>query len=204
MIKEQNILLYKFYCHEIDILNDIESCRELMALFLTTTTRDVLDILLHDFHSWQIQCSDIPQYSNFDVAILRVPQILAVKEDGVDFVQMGFMLDSAMKKTEANMKYGENHAKTASLLALSSIVNSKVYPSLLAKEWNVLSDKQKKVVLPKLCLYCKLFQNYYALGANEEILIKLMSCLSESTLKRRKSNCIQIISKIDTALTNEF
>lgn len=64
--------------------------------------------------------SDVPVFSDFQKASIRVPELLEFSPDGLGFDALGYQLMHCQGKI-AQKKYGENQAKLAELLGLVSI-----------------------------------------------------------------------------------
>ncbi len=169
------------------------------------TITEILHVILENYVPFVIDKSDIPQFSDFNACVNSVPRILLYSGvDGISYQQMGYMLRQNRRSVVADKKYGENHMKTAALMGLCCINNRKAYSNSITEVVYSLTTVKKNDILSKLCLYIPFMQNYYWQGEGEIILNELMSILSETTRKRRISNCRTIINIIDKAKENEL
>ena len=101
---------------------------------------------------------------------------------------------------------GENHAKTSIQLGLCELDNTrhKVQLSPLGKAFYGLSQERKKALIPKLCFYIPLLQNYFLTNRSEALLDSWLSILSDSTKKRRRPNVNTLVDIINRGLVDEL
>ena len=110
------------------------------------------------------------------------------------------MLRVEKRKEVADKKYGENHIKTAAQMGLCSFRNCMANSNTLGSMFIKLSEEERDNLLPKLCLYVPIIHNYFKLGATDEIRDNMLSILSLTTQKRRRSNVNTIIETVKKAL----
>lgn len=92
----------------------------------------------------------------------------------------------------ANKKYGENHVKAASDLGLCFNHDGRYYISPVGVIFTSLSNYQQDQLLARFALRNNFVYTvmHKALCGNEVSVVEEISFLSESTVKRRKNNCI--------------
>lgn len=139
---------------------------------------------------------DIPQFSSFIDATSGICKILIEKGDnGYKYLDIGIMFrnNGEERDKRADLKYGENHSKTAADLGLLQIrMNQVCYLSCFGRIFNYLSDDEKKEYLARFVLRNK-FVNWVIFRAGFRIvsLEEEMGILSPSTIKRRLPNVKQ-------------
>ena len=112
---------------------------------------------------------------------------------GYKFEQIGALLQpNKNKDIVANKKYGENHVKIATELALCIFSGGRYYLSPIGILFGKLSEYQKDQLISRLVLrntlvYCIINK---VLNGTSVIIADEISFLSESTVKRRKNNCL--------------
>lgn len=208
-VKMERLFLKSFYHHTMfgfyseslfdRQYSELELSQEVVRLLLKYKCKDLLDIIKEDASFFSIDKSDIPQFSDLNKAFYNVPYGLVNSGiEGVGYAQMGYLLREDNRKEAADRKYGENQMKTAEQMGLCKIVKYKAYPTVLGKLLVVLSENERQILLPKLCLYIPFVQNYYLSGEDDVYLNKQLNILSQSTCNRRRPNVntlIQIINK---------
>ena len=122
----------------------------------------------------------------------------------VDYSQMGYMLRDEKRKDIADKKYGENHMKTAAQLGLCRFEKCRANTNALGSNFIKLSEADRRIILPKLCLYIPFIQNYFMAGATDEIRDEILSILSHTTQVRRRSNVNTIIQTIKESIDYEL
>lgn len=146
--------------------------------------------------------SNIPQFSNLDDATKGVVKILLESGmNGMTFDEMGYFLNGKQRNEVANRKYGENHAKLATLLDLA-IINfpnnsASIYSSLLGQVYYNLTKEHKELILARLALRIPIIQNILIDAMQDEISVeKHLKHLSKQTQKRRKPNVVALLGFI--------
>lgn len=185
-------------CDDIDAISD-----RLIQILLKYSLNDIIDIILASENLENVSKDNIPQYSDLNDAIYGVNKILVDAGEELTFEDLGFYLGQLHENRNdgliAQKKYGENHAKLATLLDLACINKtgnkSHIYSSELGKKFYFLSDGDKKNLTKKLCLRIPIIQKVFKVGSvaqiNEEIKI-----LSVSTQNRRRSNVENVLRSI--------
>lgn len=201
----EETLLRSFYKGEISLdSNDYNNEDEyhnmmvsLTSLLCSKSSSEVIDIL-KKYHSHKdVTSSDIPQYSDLSIALYATPEKLNVPgRENLSYEEMGKLLWPTARAQGADMKYGENHAKTAALIGLVSVSKGKINLSSFGRYFLSLNPVQQATLIPMLWLRVPLFQNYFLGNNHEEVLKKDISILSVSTQKRRLSNVRTIIEII--------
>lgn len=198
----EKVLLKAYYTHADDsIINDKEKCSLLLQVLSKYPCLDILKIIEEEDQLFEIDKKDIPQFSDFKDAYYQVPFVLAncgIKD--VDYNKMGYMLRVEKRKEVADKKYGENHIKTSAQMGLCSFRNCMANSNTLGSMFIKLSEEERDNLLPKLCLYIPIIHNYFKLGATDEIRDNMLSILSLTTQKRRRSNVNTIIETVKKAL----
>jgi hypothetical protein len=185
-IAKAPLQIANWFC-EVLLSTDIYSIIKLIA---KTKDRDIVD------------ASNIPQYSNLEDATNGVVEILVKSgEEGITFDQMGYYLNGKQRNDVANRKYGENHAKLATLLDIANINSSNtsalISSSVLGKAYYKLSTENRELILARLALRIPAIQNILIDAINGYISVdKHLSHLSIQTQKRRKPNVVAILEYI--------
>lgn len=135
--------------------------------------------------------SDVPVFSDFQKAAIRVPELLEFAPDGLGFDALGYQLMRCCGEI-AQKKYGENQAKLAELLGLVSISMTKPRivkltswgSYLITMSWDLKAPALKRMVLRNAYIQylireaCKGPVNYR----------DTVSCLADSTIVRCRTN----------------
>lgn len=145
---------------------------------------------------------NIPQYSNLDDATNGVIRVLIESgKDGITFDEMGYYLDGKQRNDVARRKYGENHAKLATLLDIATINfhnnSALIYPSVLGEVYYNLINEQKVLILARLSLRIPVIQDILLEAMKRKTSVDShLKYLSAETIKRRKPNVIAILEYI--------
>ena len=150
--------------------------------------------------------SDVPQFSNIDSATNRICDLLSqTPVQGFNFEQIGKILQPGRTDdVYANKKYGENHIKTAETLGLSFKNGHLYYLSAIGHIFPTLDQYKKEQLISRLALRNSFVYNvFYKILNGLNVSIKdEISFLSESTIKRRKNNCLILCNL--TALNKDY
>ena len=191
-------------CHEpskamMHLCSDIVKCLKMFSL------EEIIEIVKHLHVPFPIDQPDIPQFSDFNLAVYRTPYLAYASNCyNIPYKDMGYMLLQGARREVAYQKYGENQSKTAAMLGLCSIMRGKVNVSYLGVYFCNLSDEEQKLLLPKLMLYVPIVQNYFLAGRNESLLEEYLSLLADTTRKRRIGNINTMIQIVEKQLVNEL
>ena len=204
----EHFLIRLFYCCGLSSFNqlfnsdDVVNANNLVEVLLKYNTKSIIEIIRADFIPFEIDKSDVPQFSDIENAF-KVPFLLKnCGIESVDYAQMGYMLRTDRRGVIADKKYGENHMKTACQMGLCAIEKCKAQANALGNAYVSLSKDKQDNLAPKLCLKIPFMTNYFLCGANEDYLQSQISILSPSTQKRRLTNIRTLISIIQHAIKN--
>ena len=154
-----------------------------------------------------VSASNVPQFSKLDSAF-RVPEVLSALHEAQTFEALGLYLDFAPnKKVSANKKYGENHAKLATLLDLAEITSTpimRVSETCFGNLFCNLSDERKWSVAARLAFRIPVVQRILIDAAVGEVEIAdYLKPFSESTKKRRVPNIRSLFNLIGSQAAGE-
>ena len=139
-----------------------------------------------------ITSQDVVQFSSFVDASSRICNVLFdVDNNGLSNIQIGTSLlnDGKPRKDGALRKYGENHAKTGIELGLVQSCYSSYYLTCLGMIFNQLCESDKIELIRRVILRNRFFQKVILKSQRGPVsIVKEMSFLSESTVKRRLPN----------------
>lgn len=174
----------------------------ILKILLKTDCKEIIRILQKDYKPFVIDKSDICQFSNFDDCYYKViDRAIRSNLEGINYERMGFLLRTEPRSSVADKKYGENHGKTAVQMGLMVLDKKHLFRhTTLGICFNHLSKDEQKALMPKMCLYIPIIQNYFVSGMDEGLLESYFKLLSLSTQKRRRSNVMHIINIVKTAL----
>ena len=199
-------LILAFYNDEISLNKEdfpseddyLKIMHQLIALLSSKTPAEIIDILKPFYIHKEVKAPDIPQYSDLSSALYLTPEILQSLNYGdLSYEDMGKQLWPTERLSGADMKYGENHAKTASQIGLTSVNRGKINITSFGKIFLSLNPVQQASLIPNLWLKVPLFYNYFCTNKSEQTLKQDINILSESTQKRRLSNVKTIIEIIN-------
>ena len=203
-----NLTLIKlFYKYKLNISSNAQSyadsateiCKDLFYALENTSIDDIISIIKEDFIAFEIKSYDVPQFSDLNICCYKIIEALICSGlESIDFETMGKLLRKKDGKIGANIKYGENQAKTAAQMSLCYIENGQIRPTLLGTEFYKLPDNKKRPIATRLLLRLPLIQNYYASNENIKVIMNDISILKESTQTRRLSSIHNIIDRINT------
>lgn len=225
VISESNII-QSYYTKEIDLqclkyksAKCVEKTPEeiaswLIAVISRHSIDDIFSLITSSNSRENIDASNIPQLSKLDAATEEIPKILM--ESGLEpfsFKGLAYYLDGSGNGEFAKMKYGENHAKLATLLDLASITfprnSAEVGKSILLKEYYKLNKNNRNNLICKLILRIPIIQTILceaSLGKiNPEILLETV--LSHTTQERRSSSLktlLKVLRQSDSTEINSI
>lgn len=144
---------------------------------------------------------DIYQFSSLDDATSRFCSKLAeAGDEGLRYVDVGHILldDGKERKSGALTKYGENHAKMAVDLGLAQNKSDYIFLSCLGIVFNDFSEYKREEILKRLTLRNRFIQRLAIKSQRGLVFLEEeMSCLSESTIKRRIPNIRAVFNLYD-------
>lgn len=209
-------LLSLFYAHKLHVDEACMShhepskammhlCSDIVKCLKMFSLEEIVEITKSLHVPFPIDQPDIPQFSDFNLAVYRTPYLAYASNCyNIPYKDMGYMLLQGARRDVAYQKYGENQSKTAAMLGLCSIMRGKVNVSYLGVYFCNLSDEEQKLLLPKLMLYVPIVQNYFLAGRNESLLEGYLSLLADTTRKRRIGNLNTMIQIVEKQLVNEL
>lgn len=212
----EEALVIAFYSHKLHVEDMSKEylrpssammtvCNDLFSILLNTECAELIFAIRKYNCRFQITTSEIPQFSSLGDCVFKVPEL--VQECGIEdltYAQMGFMLRVKPRKEGADMKYGENHAKTAAQMGFCVIRNCRIYPSYLGMAFRELDKEKQEQLVPKLILFMPYILNQYASNASYHDINNSLSMLTESTRKRRLSNIWKLIDVVNKNLPYEL
>lgn len=129
--------------------------------------------------------------------------LLAIGE-AQEFENLGIYLDfDSSKKPTANKKYGENHAKLATLLDLTDIVNEGrmlVVPTEFGKFFCELDEREKGAMAARLMLRIPIIQHLIVDDSETVSIGGQFKLFAETTKKRRLPNVRTLVRMIGEQL----
>ncbi len=204
-----------FYSHKLHVEDKcnlqspsaelMRTCEFLISCLLEVDCQDIIQILKKYGISFDISHGDVPQFSNLEDCVYKVP--LLSKDcgiDGITYNEMGYMLRTKHGEEGADTKYGENQSKTAAQMGLCAIVCSRIYASCLGVAFGNLDKEEQRNLIPKLVLFIPYILNLYASNAKYFDVLNSVSFLSESTQKRRLTNIWSLIKIVNKDLPYEL
>lgn len=223
MNNEQEIskVIKRYFCKDLDLQclsykNNLCSERapsDIAIWFserlISTSVLEILNLIRNQDRD-SINPSNIPQFSNFTDSIINVPKIL--EDCGKEFLsydEMGYFLDGKDRKLLANKKYGENHAKLATLLDLAYIIfprnSARISLSEMGKVYNRLNPDKQNILLVRLALRIPIIQSILIDGLKNKISVDdYLFDLSYNTSIRRRTNVISILRFIELHSGNDL
>ena len=161
------------------VLNNIPAMEFVKAIVKQDLTND-------------LQPSDVPCFSTFSNAIIRINELLEFAEDGLTYAELGYQIIS-MPNLMAQIKYGENHAKLAVAMSLVSTTAphrpAKVYPTALGSYLVQIAYEDKACVLRRLLLRDHCIQLLISDAVKGFARYRsVVHCLSDSTAYRRRTS----------------
>ena len=178
---------------------------------------EYIDAVINRFSASHFSTKDIPQFSSFYDATDRICNILIENgDDGYKFAEMGVLLRSnnVERDCRADIKYGENHCKTAADFGLIQIRVGKVcYLTCFGMIFNELSEAEKRNYLSRFVLRNDFIKWLIIKALTRKVYLEEeMNILSPSTIKRRKPNVCRYLNllrnssdlRVDNILSNIY
>lgn len=180
--------------------NSIEQAKAVFKSLFELSIDTIFIELTREKEDGPFVSGDIPQYSSLSDCFLIVDKLIRSGLNGISYTQAGFLLRTNQRRKGADCKYGENHAKCASLMGLCRVENSKIWKNSFTYAYEGLDESIKKSLRPKLCLGIKIIRGYFQHSESDVFIQEAMSCLSESTKKRRRPNIMRLINAVKESL----
>ncbi len=171
-----------------------EQSREIIDSILQLKVSEILQIIDEKEFCF-LDTNDIPQFGSIE-SIERVPFILS--DTGIrylSYAQLGYYLKQDVNaKLEANIKFGENHGKGASLVGIARCVDGQISCSSLSIGFCKVTDPNlRKAVIVRLYFRIPIVQQILRHAAIEKYNgYDSMVFFTEST-KKRRSQCLRKI-----------
>lgn len=144
-----------------------------------------------------ITSKDVIQFSNFDDATIRIcSRLKEIDNPGLKVIDVGRLLldDGKDRKDGAYVKYGENHAKTATTLGLVFEFYNTYYLSCIGGVYIDLHENDQKRLLDRLIVRSTLISRMMQASQNGRVNMReFLYMLSDSTYTRRKSNMRKVV-----------
>lgn len=209
-------LLKSYFTKELDLeclryenaecmVDSVQVAEKLITLLKQTSEDEIVEILKGSENLESVDKDNIPQFSQLRDAYLKTPQIINDCDENVTFEDLGYYLkkaedDKFVHNAVSDKKYGENHAKLATLLDLARIdkgaQSHKVEISEFGKVYCKLNNDEKEEIAKKLRYRIPIVQKYFLNGEDEEVIDSEMAILSVTTKNRRRSNVVNVIQWI--------
>lgn len=141
----------------------------------------------------ELKAKDIFQYSNFDDTNINICKVLnLVGNQGYTLEEVGKYLlrkKSSAGTKGANVKYGENHSKTAEEFGLVKIYEKQVFLTKIGCVFEELNEDSRNKIIKRLSLRTNLVKYIILKSIKEDIVFEdEIDFLSKSTKIRRKNN----------------
>lgn len=201
-----NDILEDFFSHSIEnrINKDLLFCkdnkceaRDYVAALLKLPIENYIEYIQKKLEKKNISCKEVCQFSSFEDATISIcTKLKTIDNPGVKFSDIGkHLLDDGKERKEgAYIKYGENHAKTASSLGLVFEFYNTYYLSCIGEVYIELEDVDREHFLIRLILRSNLISRMIQASQNGKVNMReFLHMLSDSTYLRRKSNIRKMI-----------
>ena len=209
VINDPDRLLELYFTKQLDLLcltyNNADCTidkkhllKKLVDTILNADTSHIIELIKNCNNLEDVEKDNVPQYSDLSTALYGVTAALRRKNCALTYEELGHELYYGEKKSAADEKYGENHAKLAVQLDLVIIQKHdsslKVELSELGKYINTIKDDDRDNLLAKLCLRVPIVQKAAIATENrEDIIRKEINILSASTRSRRYKNTCDLV-----------
>ena len=188
------------YEHKIEFTNDdiLIAVNTVIETLENITIPQIRRLLKNNNSLKNVASSNIPQYSNFALAVICVPEKLANSNTSFTYQELGYELLPDTKSDGSAYKFGENHGNLAMLVDLASITkknNLKAFTtSVLTKKYCHLENKEKMELLQRLCFRIPIIQHSVVTpNPKKTVDTYLSQHLSQATISRRRSNVLDIL-----------
>lgn len=195
----KNILFYKF--PEETVVTYVKSVNnEPVSNYLT--------YIKNSIKQEKIEPDNICQFSNFaDATSNLCVKLKSIDNPGLSHLEIGKLLqdDGKERLDIAYTKYGENHAKLASMLGLVFRLCSSYYLSGIGYIYTELSPADQEKLLIRLIIRTKLVTQLYKASQNGIVNLRdFLSVLSDSTYVRRRSNIKKVLNCLSNTSEYDF
>lgn len=180
-------MMYYSYSIESDLVTNF--ILSIVGIPLST----FLDYMRENYNVSYLESKDVVQFSDLNDCTTNICKKIKLNGDnGVNAFEIGQLLedDGKERKNGALIKYGENHAKTATNLGLLQCIENKFFLSCFGYVYDELNGDNKNAFLMRLILRNKLIWRllYKAMIKGGSNYYFETGFLSKSTQLRRKAN----------------
>ena len=163
---------------------------------------DFIDMAVSKYPVSHYSTKDIPQFSSLHDGTDRICEILNANGDnGYKYAEIGvlFRSENTERDYRADLKYGENHCKTAADFGLVQIrVSNTCYLTCFGKVYNNLNELEKRDYLSRFVIRNRFINWLLCRACHRPVLLEEeMSILKMTTLKRRKPNVKQYLGLLN-------
>lgn len=194
-------LYYTFKVPEVEILNYVEEIN-------LVPIEELLDHMFKGIPNKVIEAEDICQFSNFDDATNGICKVfIDVGNPGLQYLEIGKLLqnDGVKRNKAADLKYGENHVKTAEILGLTFRRKHTYFLGCIGFIFNGLSDEDKEKLLTRLILRSNFICRLYKVSQLGVVDVKgCLYMISESTYIRRRPNVKRLLDVLGQSEEYDF
>lgn len=180
------------YCKD-----DRKVAEEYVGALLSIPLEEFVEYVNNEYQRKSISAKDVIQFSSFYDATEGICiKLKEIDNPGLKFIDVGRLLldDGKDRKEGAYVKYGENHAKTATSLGLVFEFYNTYYLSCVGDIYIGLQEKEKKCLLDRLILRSVLIARMLQASQNGRVNMReFLYMLSDSTYIRRKSNVRKVV-----------
>lgn len=180
------------YCKD-----ESKAAMEYIDKLLSIPLGEYVDYVNSEYQRKSISAKDVVQFSSFyDATIGICTKLKEIDNPGLKFVDIGRLLldDGKLRKDGAYVKYGENHAKTATSLGLVFEFYNTYYLSCLGNIYIELQEREQKHLLDRLIIRSSLVARMLQASQNGRVNMReFLYMLSDSTYTRRKSNMRKMV-----------
>lgn len=175
-----------------------DMCRSIFSELKKMSIQELLQII--DCHHYGLiaDVKYIPQFGKIST-VIKVPDYFA-KHSHIcaDYAQLGFYLKQDVHASlEANIKFGENHGKTAALLGIINCNKSRFEPSVFTSFFSNLTPEDKEQIIFKLLFRIPIIQILLNQAKDHPFNgYSPMNHLSKSTRQRRAANIKAILNHL--------
>ena len=171
----------------------------MLKLFQLLSIERLFTAIIEQGHTDCYTTLDNSQFSDLGKAIETVPDILEFYPQGISYSDLGEKL-MGDREYEACRKYGENHARTASVMSLARLSDKQprlVFPTTLGHFLVDFQIQEKKSLLRALLLRNPFLQNMVSVTiTGSKTYGDLVEGLSDSTARRRRQSIKKLMSFI--------
>ena len=201
-----NDIIIDFFCHNTEkrINKELLYCKDnkceaknYVVALLNLPLEAYIKYIQKNLEKRSISSKEVCQFSNFEDATIGIcSKFKSIDNPGLKFLDIGRLLlnDDKERKDSAYIKYGENHAKTATSLGLAFEFYNTYYLSCLGEIYIDLEETDREHLLNRLILRSNLISRMIQASQNGKINMReFLYMLSDNTYLRRKSNIKKMV-----------